>query len=183
MKNVVLLINKIHDGINGLLDLVDYCESVVVGYNEFKVKNGVSGQDMAGFKEKYEAIKQYSNSLYKAVIEELRENKWLEDDFVVNSAPISFGNRSILNELKYSDSGDQLMLSVKGVEQQINKKVSDLINKAEVLSAFNEIDVEDVQMHIVSGINDVLDVTRDGLAGLGDCVKNIKPVEEKYFDK
>ena len=183
MRNVELLINRVHESVNGLLDLADYCEAVVCGYNEFKIKNGVLNQNISSLKEQFDFLKQYANSLYQAVIEGLRERNWLENDFVINSSPVVFGNRSIFTELKYADSGDHLMSSIKGVEQQINRKVSNLIKNAEDLAIFNEIDVEDFQMHIVSGVNGILDVTRDGLIGLGDCAKNIKSVEEKYFDK
>ena len=35
------MVAEVHDNVSKLLSLADYCEAVVVGYNEFKKSNGM----------------------------------------------------------------------------------------------------------------------------------------------
>lgn len=178
------VLNGVHDNVNDLLSLTDYCESVVMGYNDFKIKNRISVEDISALVTAFEYARVSAQSLYEAVASAISFVSAVDGDLVnVKSSPMSFGDKSIRIALKNSDSGLDLVNAVKESEKIINKKVDNLLTKAENNTDVKAFYKNYISEGLVSRVNNILSLTKEGLKGLGDCAKIIKPVEQKYFEK
>ena len=94
------MVGDIHNGINCLLDLVGYCESVVDGYNEFKKINNVSNEDVSHLKNQYEEIRKSAFLLYQSVVEEAQE--YFEDkNLIVDASHNPNGIKALKENLDY----------------------------------------------------------------------------------
>ena len=180
VDDVKQILAEAHDNVSSLITLADYCEAVVEGYNKFREKNNLEENDNNDFAGNFEVLRDGALSIYEEIEDKVLDIRTV-DGYVgqINSSPIGNANKSITNNLAYSESGADLMQSVSEAEGVINSMVDSILSKVEFASDIKAVNPDEV----VSCINNILSLTRDGLKGLGDCAKKIQTVEQKYFEK
>jgi len=178
------LIFEINDVVVDVLSLTDYCESLVLGYNDFKSNNELTKNDVSNLIERYAELKQEAQGIYETLKNDVLAIEPI-DGFVedIKSSPISKANCSIRQSMAHADSGAQLLQYAKQAQSSVQAKIAYIMSKAQSLADVKNMWSINVEQGIENCVSSVLDVTEQGLKGLKMETKFIVAKEERYSDK
>lgn len=177
------LVYNVHDQVNGLLVLVNYCKNAVIGYNEFKADNKMGNDNIDSVLQAFDDAKQQAMDLYYQTTETILNLNTPSGRVEIKSSPMAMASNGDRYAIKNATDKYEMVEAMDRVHGEISRMVDKLMSKVESFKGLEGIVDNYATDGVSAQIKNILSITDAGLVGYQEVSKNVVRPEEKYSDR